>query len=404
VTGAATGHVVHGNAIGTDNNGGFVNRGNVGSGIVVSGGTANLVSNGNRVMNNLRSGVDLLGGSANVVGGTGAAGNVVENNVDDGVQVVAMGSTGWVRFVRVTNGGSNYSADTFVTLGAPTAADGVTARAVPVIRTVRGVPGVIVGFFVDNPGLGYTPNSAVSVVITDPTGSGSGATATATATLVSTTLTSARDHVVHGNAIRLNGGNGVAAVGSGVLGLTVGQSVTTTGVTGVRNVIEDNIGYGVLVAASAQRVSSQGNSIFGNLLGGIELGTGANRSTASTLRLTSAEIRQPSGGGQQVVVRGSLSNPLYPSQQYSIDIYASLPEDGNYPGLTGYQARRFLGRATVTAGANGAATLSITITASIQVGEVITATATALRFEAGSTSEISNGVTADYPGIPTPRF
>jgi hypothetical protein len=404
VTGAPTGHAVHGNAIGTDNNGGFVNRGNVGSGIVVSGGTGNLISSGNRVMNNLQSGVDLVGGSANVVGGVAAAGNVVENNVDDGVQVTAVGSTGWVRFVRVTAGGANYSADTFVTLGAPSSADGIAARAVPVIRTVRGVPGVIVGFFVDEPGLGYTPNAAVSVVITDPAGTGSGAAATATATLASTTVTAARDHVVQGNAIRLNGGNGVAAVGSTVSGLTVGQKVTAGGVTGAGNVIEDNIGYGVAVASGAQRVGAQGNSMFGNLLGGIAIAPGANRSTASTLSLTSAEIRQPSGGGEQIVVRGTLANPLYPSQQYSIDLYASLPEDGNYLALTGYQARRYLGRATVTAGANGVASLAITISASIEVGEVITATATALRFEAGSTSVISNGVTADYPGIPTPRF
>lgn len=405
VTGAPTGHVVQGNAIGTDNNGGFVNRGNVGSGIVISGGTGNVVSNGNRVMNNLQSGVDLFGGSANLVGGAGVVGNVVENNLDDGVRVLAVGTTGWVRFVRVESGGSNYSADTFVTLGAPPSTPGgVTARAVPVIRSVRGVPGVIVGFFVDDPGLGYTPNASVSVEITDPNDSGSGAAATATATLASTTLTSARDHVVQGNAIRLNGSNGVAAVGSTVLGLTVGQRVTSTGVSGVGNVIEDNIGYGVVVAEGAQRVSAQGNSLFGNLLGGIQMGPQANRSTAQTLSLTSAEIRQPSGGGQQIVVRGTLSNPIYASQQYSVDIYASQPEDGNYPALTGYQARRYLGRATVTAGANGVARLAITITARIEVGEVITATATALRFEAGSTSMISNGVTADYPGMPTPRF
>lgn len=313
VSGAASGHAIQGNFIGTDRNAGVNGLGNGGAGIVVSGGTGNTIANGNVVMNNAGAGIELRGGSGNVVGGTAvAAGNRIMNNAGSGVVLAAA-------------------------VGTPS------------------------------------------------------------------TLRDAREQTVAGNTIRDNGGHGIE-VRSGTASATIGQRVTNNGVSGLSNAIHGNAGYGVSVAAGAQRVSTQGNSVFENLAGGFSVAGGSNRSAARSITLTRAEIRQPSGGGEQLVVTGSLANAGYAQQQYSVDIYASLPDEGDYMSLTGYQARRFLGRATVMTNAQGVATFELRITASIDVGEVITATATALRFEAGSSSVMSNAVTADYPGIPTPRY
>jgi hypothetical protein len=209
--------------------------------------------------------------------------------------------------------------------------------------------------------------------------------------------------VVGGNSIVENAADGVVVDGTGVSGLTIGQQVTATKVSGVGNEISGNVGYGIRVNTGAQQVSFQGNSIADNLAGAISMGAGANRSTAQTLSLSAAVLRG-TGNSQSVTVTGRLANARYPQQQYSIDIYANLPDDGDYASLTGYQARRYLGRATVMTDSRGNATFSLRITAPLEVGEVITAMATSLRFEAGSTSVLSNAVTADLPGIPTPRF
>jgi hypothetical protein len=223
-----------------------------------------------------------------------------------------------------------------------------------------------------------------------------------TAASVPTTLRTARNMTVMGNAITANTGDGVQVTGA-VAGVTIGQRVTSTAASGLRNVLQGNSGYGVRVAAGAQQVSFQGNSIADNTLGGVFVAAGANRSTARTLALSAAVLRG-TGASQSVTVSGTLSNAVGKQQQYSIDFYANSPSDGNYAGMTGYQARRYLGRATVVADASGNATFSLRITAPLEVGEVITAMATSLRFEAGSTSILSNAVTADLPGIPTPRF
>lgn len=222
-----------------------------------------------------------------------------------------------------------------------------------------------------------------------------------------TTLRTARNVTITGNVVTANSANGVSVMGAAggptVAGVTIGQNVTARGGAGLGNLIHDNTGFGVRVAPGAQQVSFQGNSIAGNLEGAVSIGAGANRSTAQSLSLSTAVLRG-TGTSQSVTVTGRLANVRYPQQQYSIDIYANLPDEGDYASLTGYQARRYLGRATVMTDSRGNATFSLRITAPLEVGEVITATASSLRFEAGATSVLSNAVTADLPGIRTPRF
>ena len=314
-TGAPTGYAIQGNLIGTNANSDVALLGNTGSGIVISRGTRNVISDGNVVMNNGASGVELLGGTANVIGSvTAGKGNTITNNIGSGIRIAGVSGS---------------------------------ARA---------------------------------------TG-----------------------HVISGNAISENGESGVTVADANVSAITIGRKVTAAGFAGLGNTISSNVRYAVEVAGSAQQVGIQGNSMFGNELGSIFLAAGANRSTAQTLSLASAVIRGVTGGGQTLTVTGSLQNTLFRNQQYSVEIYANRPADGDYStantNLTGYQNRRLLGTATVTADARGNARFTFTLTARVAVGEVITATATSLRLEPGSTSnQSSRNVTANLPGIPTPRF
>jgi hypothetical protein len=222
-------------------------------------------------------------------------------------------------------------------------------------------------------------------------------------------LNFARSHVIQGNEIAFNGGSGVVASGSQVNGITVGQSVTATAVKGVGNVIAGNAGYGVFVDGAAQRVAVQGNSVADNGVGGVLINGAANRSSFSTLAFEriggipagqTAVVRSLSGGRKQLEVYGRLTGQA--NQQYSIEVYANDPNAGN--GST--QLRRVLGRVTVTANASGVVDFSTTplriTTTALEVGEQITMSATALRFEAGSTRVSSSIATVELPGIRNP--
>ena len=211
----------------------------------------------------------------------------------------------------------------------------------------------------------------------------------------------ARDHVVQGNVIRDNL-TGVEVDGN-VNGTTIGEQVTLQGVSGKGNVIEQNGGHGVVIKGGAQRVGVQGNTIRDNDGEAMIRLTGVNRSAATAFALTAAVVQQRSGSGPQLVVTGSISNPVYALQQYSVELYANDPSEGVYKTLDDYELGRYLGRATVTADRNGVATFEVKITAPVNIGEVITATATSLRFEPGATAMVSNAVTADIPGFATPR-
>lgn len=314
-TGAPTGYAIQGNFIGTNANSDVTPLGNTGSGIVISRGTRNVISDGNVVMNNGASGVELLGGTANVIGsGTAGKGNTITNNIGSGIRIA-----------------------------------GVSASA------------------------------------------------------------RATGHVISGNAISENGESGVTVSDANVAAITIGRRVTAAGFAGLGNTISSNAHYAVEVVDRAQQVGIQGNSMFGNDMGGIFLAAGANRSAAQTLSIDSAVIRGVRGGGQTLTVTGRLQNTLFPNQQYSVEIYANQTADGDYAkantNLTGYQNRRLLGTATVTADAKGNARFTFTLTVRVAVGEVITATATSLRLEPGSTSnQSSRNVTANLAGIQTPRF
>jgi hypothetical protein len=248
------------------------------------------------------------------------------------------------------------------------------------------------------------------------------------------TMVAARNHVVAGNTIVDNAGNGVDVDGigvtvTGVVGATIGQTVTATKVSGVGNVIEGNKGVGINVGRNAQQVSFQGNLIADNEAGAVFVAAGANRSSASagTFRferqvwdartrtwiaderhrdhVDQAVILRSSAAGPRLEIYGTFSNPAAKQQQYSIDVYANSPYDAEGPG--GVQHRRLLGRVTVMADANGVVDFRrnpLAITAPVEAGEVITLTATSLRFEPGSTVVLSSPMVVEHPGIKQPNF
>jgi hypothetical protein len=240
--------------------------------------------------------------------------------------------------------------------------------------------------------------------------SGSGVTVRASAlALMPATLRAAKHHTISGALVSENGGSGVLVTGVGTTGIVIGNAVTPNGVTGVANTIAGNRGYGVALVGAVKQVGFQGNEIYENDLGAFSVPSVANPLTATSLTITSAVVRSV---GSTAVLTINATGQGAANQQYSIDVYANSPDDGDYDRVTdpnlnsrGYQARRFLGRVTVIAGSSGTFSLKdARITAPVEVGEVITMTATSLRFNPGSTSALSSiNATADLPGIPTPR-
>jgi hypothetical protein len=90
------------------------------------------------------------------------------------------------------------------------------------------------------------------------------------------------------------------------------------------------------------------------------------------------------------VLTGSLVGPgILAKQQYSVDVFADSATAANP------QARRYLGRFTVTAAVNGRVNFTnVTITANVAVNEFVVATATSMVFDPGSTSRASAAVRA----------
>lgn len=429
IASGATGVVLTGNTIGGTLDDGTP-AGNALDGVAISSAIGNSVGAGNLVSRNGRHGVSIADAMAgSLAAGNRVIGSTVTDNVGSGVflsgaRFSTIGDAGSAN--RITaNRGSGIRLESSVATGAATgnliqgniigtdgnrsvnATDGNLGSGISIENGVGNV--IANGNVIMNNRAHGVELLGGSNNLVGGAAAGQGNTIShnaingvrvAAATGVASTSTTATGHVITGNTIANNARNGVM-VGSGT-GITVGHSVTATQATGAGNAIFGNLNHGVVVGAAAQQVAVQGNGIYGNALGAISRLNGANRSATQTLSLNTATVQQAGTASQPITITGQLSNPSYRQQQYSVDLYASNPEDGNYGALTGYQARRFLGRATVTTDVAGKATFTIRITTPIRVGEVITANATALRFEAGSSSAESNAVVVALQNIPVP--
>lgn len=265
LNGPATGNVIEGNLIGTDQSGNSA-VGNGLSGVLVTGGTNNAIGNpgagnvisgnavgltlaslaaGNQVENNFigtatdgatplpntAGGVVIDGGSGNFIG-TAAASNIIAGNGGPGVTV------------RSTLGAAagNQVVNNFIGLS-PFAAAGPGNAGDGVLITGAATTGTLVG------GAGLLLNN----IIAANTGSGVRIEQGASGTQVLGNFIGLDST---GNAVQANGGDGVAIVNApaNVVGGTA---------TGLGNLIAGNTGAGVSISGA----SAQGNVLLGNHIG-----------------------------------------------------------------------------------------------------------------------------------------
>jgi len=187
------------------------------------------------------------------------------------------------------------------------------------------------------------------------------------------------------------------ALGNSGAGFRVdGATNNTIGGTGAGegNIIAHNGLDGVEITGGSSGNAILGNSIHGNAGLGIDLdddGVTANDagdgdSGANALQnfpvLNQALVTQ-----SDVTIDGSLNAAA--NTQYRVEFFASSAADASGHG----EGERFLGFADVTTDALGDATFSVTLSASVAAGEIITATATS---PGDDTSEFSAAI--------TPRF
>ena len=179
----------------------------------------------------------------------------------DSVQLSAKGSVtqvgGGIGYVSVLTGGSGYTTSATVTIAAPASGTGVAARAMPVIATVNGVPGVIVGIRLLTPGSGYGAGERPAVTFTrnatPPTGVTyleAAATAVAAPALGNSGL--AAIDVLDGGSgygatttvtVAAPAGGGTAATAQAVIGTVVNDDGTTTNGV-IVGIVIDNPGSG----------------------------------------------------------------------------------------------------------------------------------------------------------------
>ncbi len=207
---------------------------------------------------------------------------------------------------------------------------------------------------------------------------------------------------VTGTLAVANGWNGVAVRGyaNDAINNLIGGTAAGAG-----NVIAFNTYSGVAIDIAGNTGNAiLGNSIYSNGNLGIDLTNGvinsgdgitANDAGDSDVGGNNYQnypsLTSVTSTGTTVRVIGSLSTAA--STTYRVEFFASASADASGYG----EGKRYLGYATVTTDASGAATINASLTASVAEGEVISATATNLT--TNDTSEFSAVVTAHVPQI-----
>lgn len=376
---------------------------------------------GTFAIGNGRAGIRLQGASGNVVGGTTPeTRNVSSGNTRNGVTLTSSANNNQVL-------GNYLGVDVTGTLAIPNGGDGAeiedaTGNTIGPGNVISG--NTEVGVFLESNAVGNTVRG--NYVGTDATGtvvigngrngiqvgctpSGSCGVGAATSNVIGGTTSDARnvivgsgedgvflmnasdDNTVQGNAIGTdatgtlalgNSGHGVRVLDSN--GNQIGGSAAAQG-----NVIVHNAGAGVVVEGTSMNVSVLGNAIGGNGLLGIDLGlsdgvTGNDPGDADTgpndlqnFPVLTSAISSPSG---TVAIGGSLDSTSLTT--FRVEFFASGSGDASWYG----EGERFIGSTDVTTDGLGAATFSVSLTAPVQAGEMVAATATSTT---NSTSEFS---------------
>ena len=379
---APHGNLVSGNFVGTNDNEEIDRNWGNRNGISVIDGVSNVLSR-NTVMNNRDSGIEIAGGVGNTVGGqTTNEGNFIGYNLSDGVFIHDNASTRrdvGVNGTVITAQGAGYAASrTNVIFTAPAVEGGVPARGVALVSA----DGRVTGIRLTSSGSGYTMGELVSVTIFDPLATAS-ATATVTLGTIQAISSISRGHVVSGNEIEANAGAGVHVMGDRTTEVQVGQNPDNLRNIGAANKISFHL-VGVLVNA-AMRTRVQGN-VYGDNDSPLELINGANDRMHGT-QTEVLDLRSTQMGIGQTLVTGELVNGGA-FHQYSIDVYDTPYWDISYDSNgvpSGHQMRRFLGRALVTTDGFGRATISMTISQAMELGDYVSVKVTSTRYEPGTT-------------------
>ena len=280
--GGAGGHVVSGNAIGTDVSG-SLRLGNTGDGISIRESVANTISGGNIIAYN-RSGVVLVGiAPASSDEGNVVAGNTISSNVGDGVRLEAstlntIGAIGDLPGNSIVfNGGSG------VSLAGGSSGNLVAGNLIGtdslnrIKSNVR--QGVLITASEQNEILGNTIawNSLGGVRVVGGGGNVIGGGDTGA------------------NAIRSNGGTGVMLAGG-----TVGNSIGG-------NMVRGNAAGGIAVSASSDNRIDDGNVVVKNQKFGISVTGGSGNSIdANFVGTNAAQAAQLGNLGPGIMVSGGV--------------------------------------------------------------------------------------------------
>jgi titin len=383
--------LVEGNDIGT-NAARTGALGNLGSGIhVIDAASATTIGGtvtgaGNLISGNLQNGVWLENASSALVEGnligTDISGSVALGNATNGVEIDSSLNTigGTVSSARniISGNGSN---GLLITSGSGTS------------NTVEGnyigtdVSGTLAlrnasaGVEIDSAHntIGGTSSGARNII------SGNGTNG------VLITSNNASTNTVEGNYIGtdVSGTLALANVSNGVKFAASANNNTIGGsASGAANTIAFNGADGVLVDSGVSNLISE-NSIFssGNL--GIELNTAnnANNSQAAP-SLSTADLRKGS-----LIIRGTLVGTANTS--FTLEFFDNPTCDPNGFG----EGKTFLASTAVSIGNSGKVTFKVTLTTTVAVGDVITATATD---SSNDTSEFSNCQTVEGKTSVTP--
>lgn len=212
-------------------------------------------------------------------------------------------------------------------------------------------------------------------------------------------------NIVTGNFIGTNvsGTNSVGNQGAGIYlsnGSTnnqIGSNGDGVDDTAERNLISGNTGAGVVVTGPTSIGNSiRGNSIHANTGIGIDLGNDGvtpnanNAPLGPNLSQNYPVISTVSGGLLATLISGSLNS--LPNTTFTLDFYASAVPNASLYG----DGQRWLGHSSANTNAAGNATFTISLPASIDVGDWITATATDSN---GNTSEFSQARQANIAVI-----
>jgi len=358
---------------------------------------------------NADDGVALFAGAIdNTIGGaTPGTGNLISGNGRFGVYVNGAGTTG--NLIQGNRIGTSVDA----TFGQGNTLDGIAVFAGPSDNTIGGtaaLAGNIIsgngrdGIFLANAGSGNAilgnfigtsgdgskavGNSGNGVALESVTGTTIGGTTGAAANVISGNTegvvlvgSGASDNLVEGNLIGTDK-TGSAAVANTVFGMDVqaGASGNIIGGTasGASNIIAFNGRTGVVIGNSPADTTTigdsiLGNSIFGNVFQGIDLGndgptantSGGPHSGPNDLQ-NFPTISSVAASGSGTAITAALRST--PGHTFRIELFADT--DG--------QGRTFLGAGTLTTDGtgNGRTTIAVASTFASLVGKNVTATAT----------------------------